>query len=121
MKNPKPHQSIALFDQQIFCFGIPAPNKINIEEYDIANDRWKEVILTNFLCNPFNFASGFSTVQINESEILLFGGKKYLENVKNQKRSTDREVTPYLYLFQPNTYSFVQLGALNPCIGVRDG
>lgn len=52
---------------------------------------------------------------------MLFGGKKFLENLKNQKRSTDREVTPYMYIFHPNTYSFSRLGTLNPCIGVRDG
>ena len=79
------------------------------------------MFLTNFLCNPFNFASGFSAIQVNKSEILLFGGKKYLENVKNQKRSTDREVTPYLYLFHPITSSFSQIRCVNPCIGVRDG
>lgn len=121
MKCPKAHQSTCLFENRIYCFGIPSTSKVNIEEYDIETNRWRDIHVQNFLGNPFNFAASFSSIQINDSEILLFGGKKYLENVKNQKRSTDRIVSPHLYLFQPKTCSFMQLGALNPCIGVRDG
>ena len=121
MITSKPHQSVASFQNSLFCFGIPLPGKINIEKYTIQDNIWREVSISNFLCNPFNFASGFSTIQINKSEILLFGGKKFLENVKNNKRSTDLEVTPYMYIFRPENNSFEQLGHLNPCIGVRDG
>ena len=41
--------------------------------------------------------------------------------MKNQKRSTDRIVSPHMYIYQPATSSFVQLGPLNPCVGVQDG
>lgn len=121
MKSSKAHQTICLFGNKIYCFGIPSTSKVNIEEYDTVADRWKDVHIPNFLGNPFNFAASFSAIQINENEILLFGGKKYLENIKNQKRSTDRMVSSHMYIFQPLTNSFVQLGGLNPCIGVRDG
>lgn len=67
MKYAKPHQSIGIFDNKIYCFGIPANNNTNIEEYDIATNKWREVVLTNFLCNPFNFATGFSVLQINDT------------------------------------------------------
>ena len=39
----------------------------------------------------------------------------------NNKRSTDRELSPNLYLFRPETNSFVQLGRMNPCLGVQYG
>ena len=74
----KPHQSVAVFKNNIYCFGIPIPGKVNIEKYDISANSWKEIAIENFLSNPFNFAYGFSTIQINESEILFFGGKKFL-------------------------------------------
>lgn len=121
MKTAKAHQTTCLFGEKIYCFGIPSTSKVNIEEYDVAVDRWRDIHIPNFLGNPFNFAASFSALQINEHDMLLFGGKKYLENIKNQKRSTDRIVSPNIYIFQPATNSFVQLGALNPCIGVRDG
>lgn len=60
-------------------------------------------------------------MQINSDEILLFGGKKYIENMKNKKRSTDREITPNMYVYQTGSQSFLQLQAINPCVGVRDG
>ena len=65
MKYPKPHQSSALFDKKIYCFGIPSENNLNIEEYSIDKNQWRDIKIANFLCNPFNFAAGFSAMQIN--------------------------------------------------------
>lgn len=65
MQSVKPHQSTAVFKDSIFCFGIPESKKINIEKYDIVQNEWEEIVISNFLSNPFNFASGFVTVQIN--------------------------------------------------------
>ncbi len=78
MALPKPHQSAVCFEKYIYCFGIPDQRKVNIERYNIETDRWEDVIVSNFLSNPFNFASGFAALQINHSEILFFGGKKFL-------------------------------------------
>jgi hypothetical protein len=78
-------------------------------------------VITNFLSNPFNFASGFVTAQINDTDILFLGGKKFLENMSNNKRSTDRELSQNVYLFRPESNSFVQLGRQNPCLGVQYG
>jgi hypothetical protein len=97
----KPHQSTATFNDTIYCFGIPENRKINVEKYDIGGNEWEEINITNFLSNPFNFASGFVTIQINETDILFLGGKKFLENMNNNKRSTDRELSPNMYLFRP--------------------
>ena len=105
----------------MYCFGIPEHKKVNIERYSIAENQWEEVTLTNFLSNPFNFASGFTTLQINHSDILFLGGKKFLENMSNNKRSTDRELSPNAYLFRPETNSFIQLGRIHPCLGVQYG
>jgi hypothetical protein len=117
----KPHQSTATFNDSIYCFGIPENKKINIERYDINSNEWEDIVITNFLSNPFNFASGFITLQINENDILFLGGKKFLENMSNNKRSTDRELSPNVYLFRPETNSFVQLGRQHPCLGVQYG
>lgn len=38
---------------------------MNIERYDITHNQWEDIVITNFLSNPFNFASGFATAQIN--------------------------------------------------------
>ena len=117
----KPHQSTCSFDDAIYCFGIPEHKKINIERYDTGRNEWEDIQLTNFLSNPFNFASGFTTVQINRTDILFLGGKKFLENMSNNKRSTDRELTSNGYLFRPETNSFVQLGRVPPLLGVQYG
>ena len=117
----KPHQSTSAFADSIYCFGIPENKKINIERYDIASNEWEDIVITNFLSNPFNFASGFITLQINENDIFFLGGKKFLENMSNNKRSTDRELSPNVYLFRPETNSFVQLGRQHPCLGVQYG
>lgn len=61
----KPHQSTTTFNNSIYCFGIPENKKINIEKYDINANEWEDITITNFLSNPFNFASGFITIQIN--------------------------------------------------------
>lgn len=74
----KPHQSTSVFGDSIYCFGIPENKKINIERYDIVSNEWEDIFITNFLSNPFNFASGFITLQINENDILFLGGKKFL-------------------------------------------
>ena len=121
MHTIKPHQSTVVFNDSIYCFGIPESKKINIEKYDIQKNVWEEIVIGNFLSNPFNFASGFITTQINSTDILFMGGKKFLENMANNKRSTDRELSPNLYLFRPETNSFVQLGRMNPCLGVQYG
>ena len=65
MHSVKPHQSTAVFNDSIYCFGIPESKKINIEKYDIKTNQWEEIVIGNFLSNPFNFASGFITCQIN--------------------------------------------------------
>jgi hypothetical protein len=61
----KAHQSTTTFNDSIYCFGIPENKKINIERYDINSNEWEDITITNFLSNPFNFASGFITLQIN--------------------------------------------------------
>lgn len=49
-----------------------------MEKYEIESNEWEEISITNFLSNPFNFASGFVTIQINDTDILFLGGKKFL-------------------------------------------
>lgn len=80
MNTIKPHQSCSIFNStnSIYCFGIPENKKINIEKYHIDKNIWEDIMITNFLSNPFNFAAGFMACQINDKEILLFGGKKFL-------------------------------------------
>jgi len=41
--------------------------------------------------------------------------------MSNNKRSTDRELSPNVYLFRPENNSFVQLGRQYPCLGVQYG
>ena len=65
MHASKPHQSCSLFNSSIFCFGIPEQKKINIEKYSIEKAVWEEISINNFLSNPFNFAAGFISCQIN--------------------------------------------------------
>lgn len=65
MHSAKPHQSTSTFNDSIYCFGIPENKKMNIEKYDIINNQWEDIVITNFLSNPFNFASGFAAAQIN--------------------------------------------------------
>jgi len=38
MHSIKPHQSTCVFNDSIYCFGIPESKKINIERYDINNN-----------------------------------------------------------------------------------
>jgi len=66
MNASKPHQSCSLFNSSIYCFGIPENKKINIEKFSIEKNVWEEISINNFLSNPFNFAAGFSSCQINE-------------------------------------------------------
>lgn len=78
MNTVKPHQSVVVYRDSIIAFGLSfGETTLNIERLDIEQMRWKQVSVANLLSNPFNFAAGFSAVQINEDEVLLFGGKNY--------------------------------------------
>ena len=78
MNAVKPHQSVVVFRNSIIAFGLAfSETTLNIERLDIEQMRWKSMSVSNLLSNPFNFAAGFSSIQVNEDEVLLFGGKSY--------------------------------------------
>jgi hypothetical protein len=101
LNSEKPHQSTTTFNDNVYCFGIPEDSKINMEKYSIGRNEWEEINASNHLSNPFNFASGFVATQINETDILMLGGKRFLENVSDKKRLTNYELSPNVYLFRP--------------------
>lgn len=41
LMNAKPHQSTSVFNDVIYCFGIPESKKINVEKYDIVKNEWE--------------------------------------------------------------------------------
>lgn len=124
MKCSKPHQSVSLANGSIYAFGLPSNsdfNVSNIECLSLEHETWKTIQLTNLLCNPFLFSAGFSTLQINPSEIVFFGGKRYEDNLKGNKYSTDRSVCDRIYVFSQETNSFYQTERQNLSTGIQFG
>jgi hypothetical protein len=102
MNSVKPHQTVAVFRNSIIAFGLSfSETTLNIERLDIDQMKWRQVSVANLLSNPFNFAAGFSAIQINEDEILLFGGKNYEDSLKSNKRTTDQSLCQQMFLFSP--------------------
>lgn len=122
MSAAKPHQTVCVYNNSILAFGLSFnENALNIERYDIDLGKWKSVVVSNLLSNPFNFAAGFSSIQINRDEILLFGGKTYEDSLKSNKRTTDKNMCPNIYTFYPETGSFVQYDKIGLCTGTQFG
>lgn len=122
MNNAKPHQSVVAFRNSIIAFGLSfSETTLNIERLDVDKLQWKAVSVSNLLSNPFNFAAGFSSIQVNEDEILLFGGKSYEDSLKSNKRTTDKSICPQLFLFNPDTSSFSQLEKVGLATGTQFG
>jgi hypothetical protein len=98
MNSVKPHQTVAVFRNSIIAFGLSfSETTLNIERLDIDQMKWRQVSVANLLSNPFNFAAGFSAIQINEDEILLFGGKNYEDSLKSNKRTTDKSLCQQMF------------------------
>lgn len=78
MNSVKPHQTVVVYNNSIVVFGLSFnENSLNIERLDLETMKWRQLSVCNLLSNPFNFAAGFSSIQINPHEVLLFGGKTY--------------------------------------------
>lgn len=122
MNSIKPHQTVVTFSNSIIAFGLSFnENALNIERLDLEKMEWKPINVANLLSNPFNFAAGFNSIQVNDQEVLLFGGKNYEDSLKSNKRTTDKSLCPNMYLFNPESCSFTQIDKIGLTTGTQFG
>jgi hypothetical protein len=105
MNAVKPHQSVVVFRNSIIAFGLAfSETTLNIERLDIEQMRWKsDQRMPTSSPTRSTFAAGFSAIQVNEDEVLLFGGKSYEDSLKSNKRTTDKSICPQMFLFNPDS------------------
>jgi len=85
---------VCSFNNKLYKFGgLENPDSINhyVEQYDIARNQWKVV---NVEMNSHNVPILFSTsccLQINNKEILIFGGYNHENEATNVSYILDTE------------------------------
>ncbi|CAD8064246.1 unnamed protein product [Paramecium sonneborni] len=123
MNYPKPNQSIYRLNQYIYAIGFQQHEFINFERYDINEEKWSLITLSKTSLNPFLFGGGFSSIQINQFQALLFGGKQWRRKFIDDEREfyQDDEIIRTVFCYDSIQNSFISLGDCLPGTGVSYG
>ncbi|CAD8144992.1 unnamed protein product [Paramecium pentaurelia] len=123
MNYPKPNQSIFRINNFIYAFGFQQHEFINFEKYDIDEEKWSLITLSQISLNPFLFGGGYSSIQINEFQALLFGGKQWSRKFVDDEKEFyfDDEIIKTVFCYDSIQNQFISLGDCLPGTGVSYG
>ncbi|CAD8076402.1 unnamed protein product [Paramecium sonneborni] len=123
MTYAKPNQSIFKINHHIYAIGFQQHEFINFERYDIIEEKWSLITLSQTSLNPFLFGGGYSAIQINEYQALLFGGKQWRRKFIDDEREFyfDDEIIRTVFCYDSIQNSFISLGDCLPGTGVSYG